>query len=103
MPRETSFDMSKCNDCPLKDVFARFILHNQMANTENSMIEPVDSRHFKPSAKLAMGDYEKYNVLAQQADDCFYVVDDRQCEGPEDVLDFTILPKQQCGAQIISR
>jgi hypothetical protein len=102
MSAETNFDISKCKDCPLKGVFARFVLHNQVANTKDSQLTPIEAKHFRPTSELSEGDYQKFKVLAQ-AENPHYTVDDRNCEGTETVTDFVVFTKLQCGAQLIAK
>lgn len=108
LPSCEQFDMGRCPGCPLKNAVARLLIYNQIAEeTGQSKLNPVHDR-FLPAHDarkgLTAGDNEKFNVITSDDDDNpYYTVDDRGCEGPEEIIDFAIFPKLQCGAQLASR
>jgi hypothetical protein len=108
LPSCEQFDMGRCPGCPLKNAVARFIVHNQVAEKKGeSKLDPTKDR-FLPAHDAKQGlttrDNEKFNaIMIDEDDNPYYTVDDRDCEGPTEVVDFGIFKKIECGAFIVSQ
>jgi hypothetical protein len=99
--------MGRCPGCPLKDVLARLIIHNQIAkqNGTTQITNPARER-FLPAHDvlhgLASGDNDKLNAIMIEGS--YYTVDDRDCAGVEEVTSFGLVEpveKLACRALLV--
>jgi hypothetical protein len=107
LPPCEQFDMGRCPNCPLKNAVARFIVHNQTIMAEGrDQLDPVKER-FLPAHDahlgLTTGDNEKFNAITRDDENSYYTVDDRECDGPAEVVDFGIFEKLACGAILMPK
>ena len=107
-PSCEQFDMGRCPGCPLKNVLARLIVRNQIAeqNGKAQITDPARER-FLPAHDvlhgLTGGDNEKLNAI--MTEDAYYTVDDRDCGGVEEVTSFGLtgpVEKLACRARLVS-
>ncbi|HET7059954.1 MAG TPA: hypothetical protein VFH99_01390 [Candidatus Saccharimonadales bacterium] len=108
LPPCEQFDMGRCPGCPLKDVLARLMIHNQVAerNGTTQITNPARER-FLPAHDvlhgLTSGDNDKLNAI--MTEDSYYTVDDRDCAGVEEVTSFGLVgpvEKLACSALLVS-